>query len=179
VVVVVVQMKQNDRLSRIRQKQRLEGRQHFQNPFYTCAGVLESASNLWLLLLLPSVREKLELTKLLGNSGVRKENDEKEMWIEKKKKKKRKQQPVAAAVQHTVGGRPHGSPYYYCCVCVWVYSNIWSLKKRVESKTRWRFFIFPTERRLVVYLSCTFSLFVWSVGYCQYWIMRPALFTKN
>jgi hypothetical protein len=78
--------------------------------------ILESASNLWLLLL-PSVREKLELTKLLGNSGVRKENDEKEMWIEKKKKK-RKQQPVAAAVQHTVGGRPHGSPTTtVVCVC--------------------------------------------------------------
>lgn len=115
-VVVVVRMKQNDRLSRIRQKQRLEGRQHFPNPFYTCAGVLESASNLWLLLLLPSVREKLELTKLLGNSGVRKENDEKEMWIEKKKKK-RKQQPVAAAVQHTVGGPPQVPVLLLLCVC--------------------------------------------------------------
>lgn len=90
--MVVVRMKQNDRLSRIRQKQRLEGRQHFQNPFYTCALVYWSQQeNLWLLLLLlPSVREKLELTKLLGNSGVRKENDEKEMWIEKKKKKKKR-----------------------------------------------------------------------------------------
>lgn len=77
--VLVVRMKQNDRLSRIRQKQRLEGRQHFQNPFYMCWYWYDwsQQANLWLLL--PSVREKLELTKLLGNSGVRKENDEKEM----------------------------------------------------------------------------------------------------
>ncbi len=169
-------MKQNDRLSRIRQKQRLEG-QHFQNPFYTCAGNTGVS------------QQPLAAAAAVRPRKVGTHETPRQLWREKGKRRKRnvdreeeeeKKTTTSCCCCTAHGGGPAPRvPYYYCCVCVWVYSNIWSLKKRVESKTRWRFFIFPTERRLVVYLSCTFSLFVWSVGYCQYWIMRPALFTKN
>lgn len=107
-----------------------------------CSGVLESARKPLAAAAAAAVRPRKVGTHETPRQLWREKGKRRKRNVDREEEEEKKTTTSCCCCTAHGGGAPTG-PRTTTVVCVWVYSNIWSLKKRVESKTRWRFFYIP------------------------------------